>query len=286
MTDDFKLESSVSNYAVFGNPIKHSKSPLIHSLFAKQTGVALHYQSIEVPADKFDDYVSLFVSQGGLGLNITVPFKEQAYSFCGALTERAELCGSVNTIRFDKELNSFGDTTDGQGFINDLRINHQIDVKGKTILILGAGGSVKAILESICNQRPYKIVIANRTVSRAEQLADKFSGLCNVTACSYSDIEIGPFELIVNGTSLSLIGELPAISQSIVDENTFCYDLMYSSTSTVFMRWAFESGAAKVMDGLGMLVEQAAESFLIWHGVKPETTTMINALRKKNFNYN
>ena len=284
MTDDFRLEVSVSNYAVFGNPIRHSKSPLIHSFFAKQTNIALRYESIEVPTDKFRDYVSIFASQGGLGLNVTVPFKEEAYSFCGVLTERAQLCGSVNTIHFDKELNSFGDTTDGQGFINDLKINHQIDIKDKTILILGAGGSVKSILEPICNELPCKIVIANRTVSRAEELAEKFSKLCNITACAYSDLATEPFELVVNGTSLSLIGELPAISKSVVNKRTCCYDLMYSDTDTVFLRWASELGAAKVMDGLGMLVEQAAESFLIWHGVKPDTTKIIYALRKINLN--
>lgn len=280
MTGDFRLDRSVSNYAVFGNPIKHSKSPRIHSLFAKQTGIELHYQSIEVPTDKFDEYVDLFASQGGLGLNITVPFKEDAHFLCTSLTQRAELCGSVNTIRFDEQLNSFGDTTDGRGFINDLRINHQINIKDKTVLILGAGGSVKAILEPLCDLQPAQIIIANRTVSRAEELADKFSKLGNITACSYSDIATQSFDLIVNGTSLSLMGELPAISETVINKNTCCYDLMYSDSATVFMQWAAELGAAKVMDGLGMLVEQAAESFLIWHGVKPETVSVIDRLRK------
>lgn len=280
MTGDFRLDRSVSNYAVFGNPIKHSKSPRIHSLFAKQTGIELHYQSIEVPTDKFDEYVDLFASQGGLGLNITVPFKEDAHLLCTSLTQRAELCGSVNTIRFDEQLNSFGDTTDGRGFINDLRINHQINIKDKTVLILGAGGSVKAILEPLCDLQPAQIIIANRTVSRAEELADKFSKLGNITACSYSDIATQSFDLIVNGTSLSLMGELPAISETVINKNTCCYDLMYSDSATVFMQWAAELGAAKVMDGLGMLVEQAAESFLIWHGVKPETVSVIDRLRK------
>ncbi len=280
MTDDFRLDRSVSNYAVLGNPIKHSKSPRIHSLFAEQTAIALRYRSIEVPTDKFDKYVESFASQGGLGLNITVPFKEEAYSFCSSLTQRAELCGSVNTIRFDETLNSYGDTTDGQGFINDLRVNHRIDVKDKTVLILGAGGSVKAILEPLCQEQPAQITIANRTVSRAEELADKFSEFGNITACSYSDISLHPFDLVINGTSLSLKGELPAITGTVINKGTCCYDLMYSDTATVFMRWASDLGAVKVMDGLGMLVEQAAESFLIWHGVKPQTTSVINALRK------
>lgn len=279
MTADIRLDRSVANYAVFGNPIKHSKSPQIHSLFASQTGIKLDYQAIEVPADRFDEYVDLFASQGGLGLNITVPFKEQAHSFCTVLTERANLCGSVNTIRFDEQLHSHGDTTDGRGFINDLRDNHQINIKEKAVLILGAGGSVRAILEPICEQQPSQILIANRTVSRAEELADKFSEFGNIAACSYADLSQQPFDLIVNGTSLSLMGELPAIPESVINKTTCCYDLMYSDTGTVFMQWATEQGAAKVVDGLGMLVEQAAESFLIWHGVKPDTASVIKALR-------
>jgi len=280
VTDDFRLDGSVANYAVFGHPVKHSKSPQIHSLFAKQTGIDLHYQSIEVPTDKFDEYVNLFASQGGLGLNITVPFKEEACSFCTSLTQRAKLCGSVNTIRFDGQLNSHGDTTDGSGFVNDLRINHQINIKDKAVLILGAGGSVRSILEPLCEQQAAQIFIANRTVSRAEELADKFSELGNITACSYSGLPQHSFDLIINGTSLSLKGELPAIPESVINNSSCCYDLMYSDIGTVFMHWATQLGAAKVMDGLGMLVEQAAESFLIWHGVKPETLSVINTLRK------
>ena len=161
-----------------------------------------------------------------------------------------------------------------------MRINHQINIKDKAVLILGAGGSVKAMLEPLCDQKPAQVTIANRTVSRAEELADKFSELGSISACSYSDLSHQSFDLIVNGTSLSLMGKLPAIPESVINKNTCCYDLMYSDTSTVFMQWATELGAEKVMDGLGMLVEQAAESFLIWHGVKPETSPIIKSLRK------
>lgn len=279
MANDLNLERSISNYAVFGNPVKHSKSPRIHSLFAEQTGIKLNYQAIEVPLEKFSEYVSLFSSQGGLGLNITIPFKEEACSICTTLTERARLSGSVNTIRFDKQLNIYGDTTDGQGFINDLTVNNEINLEGKSILILGAGGSVRALLEPLCKQKPDQIVIANRTVSRAEELADKFSELSSIIACAYSDLAGHSFDLIINGTSLSLSGELPAIPETVIKESTCCYDLMYSDVATVFMDWAKQNGAVKVLDGLGMLVEQAAESFLIWHGVKPDTTPVIKTLR-------
>jgi shikimate dehydrogenase len=279
VADKISLDNSVSNYAVFGNPVKHSKSPQIHSLFAKQTGISLNYQAIEIPLERFNEYVDLFSSLGGKGLNITVPFKEEAFLMCDSLTHRAEISGSVNTICFDEKRNVLGDTTDGQGLINDLTINHSINLKDKSILILGAGGSVKAILEPLCKQKPTLISIANRTVSRAEKLAEKFSHLGSVEACSYSDLSNSSFDLIINGTSLSLKGELPAIPETVIKSDSNCYDLMYSDTETVFMTWAREHGAAKVLDGLGMLVEQAAESFFIWHGLKPETASVIKLLR-------
>jgi shikimate dehydrogenase len=280
VANEISLDRSVSNYAVFGNPVKHSKSPQIHSLFAEQTGIALNYQAIEVPIENFSGCVELFSSQGGRGLNITVPFKEKACSICTTLTQRAETSGSVNTIRFDEHKNIHGDTTDGQGLINDLTINHAINLKNKSILILGAGGSVKAILEPLCQQEPDSIIIANRTVPRAEQLAEKFSDQGNIEACSYTGLSNRSFDLIINGTSLSLMGELPPIPGTVIKNDACCYDLMYSDTDTIFMKWAGEQGAEKILDGLGMLVEQAAESFLIWHGVKPDTAPVIKSLRK------
>ena len=279
MANEICLDRSVSNYAVFGNPVKHSKSPQIHTLFARQTGIALNYQSIGVPIEKFSEYVDLFSSQGGKGLNITVPFKEEACSLCTTLTQRAEISGSVNTIQFDENKNIHGDTTDGQGLINDLSVNHGIKIENKSVLILGAGGSVKAILEPLCIQKPGQIVIANRTVSRAEQLADKFSDQGNIEARSFSKLSSRSFDLIINGTSLSLMGELPPIPENIIDNGACCYDLMYADKATIFMQWATEHGASIVLDGLGMLVEQAAEAFLIWHGVKPDTASVIKILR-------
>lgn len=279
MVNEISLNRSVSNYAVFGNPVKHSKSPQIHSLFAKQTGITLKYQAIEVPTEKFNEYVKLFSLQGGEGLNITVPFKEEVCSICTTLSQRAEISGSVNTIRFDNQSNIHGDTTDGRGLINDLIINHGIKLENKNVLVLGAGGSVKAILEPLCAQKISQIVIVNRTVSRAVQLAEKFSAQGNIEACSYTELSNHSFDLIINGTSLSLMGELPPIPGTVINNGTCCYDLMYSDTDTIFMKWAAEQGASRVVDGLGMLVEQAAESFLIWHGVKPDTASVIKTLR-------
>jgi len=277
---DLSLDTSINNYAVFGNPVKHSKSPQIHSLFARQTGITLNYQAIEVPHEKFGEYVKLFASQKGKGLNITVPFKENAFSLCNTLTQRAELSGSVNTIWFDEQNNIHGDTTDGKGLINDLTINNGIDIHNKSVLVMGAGGSVKAILEPLCTEKPEQIVIANRTISRAVQLTEKFSVQGNIEACSYAELSNRSFDIIINATSLSLAGELPPVPETVIKNNTCCYDLMYSDMNTIFMNWAKEQGATKVFDGLGMLVEQAAESFNVWHGVKPDTVSVIENLRK------
>ena len=278
MSIDLKLDPAINNYAVFGNPIKHSKSPQIHSLFAKQENIALHYQAIAVPLDCFDEYVKAFAIQSGKGLNITVPFKEDAYAICTNLTQRAKYANSVNTIWFDGA-KIYGDTTDGQGLINDLMANNGIALKNKSILVLGAGGSVRSILQPLCEQKPARIVIANRTVERAIELAKTFSIEMKIEASSYSALENNQFDLIINATSLSLRGELPPIPNTILNKNACCYDLMYSDKPTIFMQWAKEQAAVTVLDGLGMLVEQAAEGFLIWHGVKPDTAPVIKALR-------
>jgi len=273
---------STVNYAVLGNPIQHSKSPQIHTLFSEQTGIALEYQAIEVPINEFASYVKLFSSQGGKGLNITVPFKEDAYSLCTTLTDRAELSGSVNTLRFDNDMNIYGDTTDGQGLLNDLVTNHNIRLEDKSILILGAGGTVKSILERLLEQKTKEIIIVNRTISRAKDLEKKFGKKNCVRAYSYNDLPNHSFDIIINGTSLSLSAEIPPISKTNINKNTFCYDLMYSDKETAFTKWAIENGALKATDGLGMLVEQAAESFMFWHGTKPDTMPIIKALRDSN----
>ena len=282
MASELIHNHSIVNYAVLGNPIQHSKSPQIHTLFSEQTGIALEYQAIEVPINEFASYVKLFSSQGGKGLNITVPFKEDAYSLCTTLTDRAEISGSVNTLRFDDDMNICGDTTDGQGLLNDLVANHNIRLEDKSILILGAGGTVKSILERLLEQKTKEIIIVNRTISRAKDLEKKFGKKNCVRAYSYNDLPNHSFDIIINGTSLSLSAEIPPISKTNINENTFCYDLMYSDKETAFTKWAIENGALKATDGLGMLVEQAAESFMFWHGTKPDTMPIIKVLRDSN----
>ena len=279
MVGELILNHSTANYAVFGNPIKHSKSPQIHKLFAKQAEISLEYNAIEVPVDKLTLYIKSFFSQGGRGLNITVPFKEDACSLCTTLTQRAEASGSVNTILFNDETDIHGDTTDGQGFLNDLIDNHGIQLKNKSILILGAGGTIRSILEGLSDQMTKEIVLVNRTVSRAKSLERKFENKFHIKAYSYSEFSDRAFDIIINGTSLSLSKELPPISERNIKKNTFCYDLMYSDNGTVFTEWAIENGASEAIDGLGMLVEQAAESFMLWHGTKPDTRSVIKFLR-------
>ena len=279
MVNELINNPSVANYAVLGNPVKHSKSPQIHLLFAEEMGITLEYNAIEVPNDELSTYVNLFSSQGGKGLNITVPFKENAYKLCTEITSRALESGSVNTIKFDTETNIIGDTTDGEGFINDLRKNYGINLQNKSILILGAGGTVKSIIERLVSEEIKNVVIVNRTLSRAEELEKKFKNKIDIKSFSYETLPNDIFDLIVNGTSLSLSSEVPPVSKNIINKNTFCYDLMYSSDKTVFIKWAIENGVLRAADGLGMLVEQAAESFFIWHGVKPNTAKVIEALK-------
>ncbi len=278
MAIELDLDATLENYAVFGNPIKHSKSPHIHTLFAEQTGIDLAYQSIEVPKDGLDQYIRAFFSHSGKGLNITVPFKEQAWRICSVLTPRASKAASVNTL-WSREDDICGDTTDGAGLVNDLIFNNGVEIGQRAILILGAGGAARAVLEPLCGERPGSITIANRTVARAETLAETFSDIIKVEGCAYTELVNKQFDLIINATSLSLTGELPSLPDSILDSGGCCYDLVYADKPTVFMQWGKAQGAIQVLDGLGMLVEQAAESFFIWHGVRPDTAPVLKALR-------
>ena len=278
MLEAYNIDSSANHYAVFGNPIAHSKSPIIHDLFAEQFGISLVYQAIEVEQEQFQETLNEFFAIGGKGLNVTVPFKQDAFNVSEILTQRARTCQSVNTVWQDKEGRINGDTTDGEGLVNDL-LNHQIVLNGKAILIMGAGGTVRSILQPLLNQKPDNLTIVNRTVSKAQSLAIQFSNEGVVSACSYEDLKVKRFDLVINATSSSLQGELPPLPQTILNHSAACYDLMYGDADTLFMQWASDSGAATVLDGLGMLVEQAAEAFHIWHGERPDTASVLASLR-------
>ena len=266
-------------YVVFGNPIGHSKSPLIHRLFAEQTGQALEYTTSLAPLDDFTAFAQTFF-QHGRGANVTVPFKEQAYRLADTLTERAQRAGAVNTLIRQADGSLRGDNTDGAGLVRDLTVNHGVTLKGKRILVLGAGGAVRGALEPLLAEQPEVIVIANRTVEKAEQLAKEFSDLGPVFASGFDWLE-EPVDIIINATSASLSGELPPILPSLIQPGeTFCYDMMYSNEPTAFCRWATEHQAGQSVDGLGMLVEQAAEAFYQWRGVRPESAPVLAELRR------
>ncbi|QVM96715.1 shikimate dehydrogenase [Pseudomonas sp. SORT22] len=270
----------MDQYVVFGNPIGHSKSPLIHRLFADQTGQQLEYSTLLAPLDDFSMCAQGFFKQG-LGANVTVPFKEEAYRLVDSLTPRAQRAGAVNTLSKLADGTLQGDNTDGAGLVRDLTVNAGVPLTGKRILLLGAGGAVRGVLEPLLAHNPASLVIANRTVEKAEQLAREFADLGPVAASGFDWLE-EPVDLIINATSASLAGELPPISPSLIEPGkTVCYDMMYGKEPTPFCRWAGEHKAAKVLDGLGMLAEQAAEAFYIWRGVRPDTAPVLDELRRQ-----
>lgn len=271
---------SIDRYAVFGNPIKHSKSPSIHRLFAEQTGQSLEYTAELVALDSFDQAVKSFARSGGKGINITVPFKQNAFEFATALSKRAQQAGAVNTIIIN-DTDYYGDNTDGIGLQRDLVNNHQQNLSGKKILLLGAGGASRGALGALLDNKPSSITIANRTVEKAVELAKAFAAHGALSGCGYEDLIGQDFDIIINATSASLKGELPLLPATLVHDHSFCYDIMYAKAPTLFMHWAQENGVAEnnIADGLGMLVEQAAESFYLWRDVKPETRPVIAAVR-------
>jgi len=280
MSDIFDFDKSLDEYAVMGNPIAHSKSPRIHSLFAQQTGEAVHYTAIQVDPGGFEQAVAHFIATGGKGLNITVPFKQDAWQLVDTRSSRAERAGAVNTIRIEAG-KLFGDNTDGIGLVTDLMRNNTITLEGKRILLMGAGGAARGVLAPLLEQQPSQLVIANRTESRARDLAMEFSDLGDVRGHGYNaTLGEQQFDVLINATAASLQGELPPLPDSIVADGGACYDMMYGAQPTTFMNWAMQQGAAKVLDGLGMLVEQAAESFNVWRGVRPDTLPVIKTLRQ------
>ena len=262
-------------YAVFGHPIAHSKSPAIHAAFARQTGQDLRYEAILAPLDGFAASVDAFVAGGGRGANVTVPFKEEAFRLAARLSARAERAGAVNTLSFvDGAI--LGDNTDGAGLVADLDRNLGRDLAGARILLLGAGGAARGVVGPLLDRKPATLVIANRTAGRAEDLARLFDR--NVVGCGFEAVE-GRFDLVVNATAASLAGELPPLPPDAFAPGALAYDMMYGR-DTPFLAFARERGAATA-DGLGMLVEQAAEAFFAWRGVRPDTAPVIADLRTR-----
>ena len=269
----------MSQYAVVGNPVKHSKSPRIHSLFASQTGMDLAYTAIQLKPENFEAGVRKFFADGGAGLNVTVPFKEKAFLLADSCSERASLAQAVNTLCVDGDGALIGDNTDGVGLVRDIKGNHQFEIRQRRILLLGAGGAVRGALSALVAEDPAEITIANRTPGKALQLKAEFGHLADLTAVGFGELDATAFDLVINGTSLGLEGKLPPISKAVISSACCCYDMVYADSDTVFVRWARDNGAVLALDGLGMLVEQAAGSFAIWHGLRPQTLSVISQLR-------
>lgn len=266
-------------YAVIGNPIAHSKSPWIHSSFAEQLGENIEYSLLTADTDAFATAIQNFAAKGGKGLNVTVPFKQEAWAAADELSDHARKAGAVNTLSFLEDGRVRGDNTDGVGLVRDLIQNQSVTLEGRRILIMGAGGAVRGVLQPLLEQSPTEICIVNRTVERAENLAGLFAEFGNVSAGSYADLlEKGAFDVIINGSSSSLGGELPPLPASIVASGCHAYDMMYAAEPTIFEHWCTDNQVSSISNGLGMLVEQAAESFWIWRHKRPETAAVLKAL--------
>jgi len=270
-------ESAPDRYALVGHPVEHSRSPLIHQLFARQTGDNVSYELIDAEPGQFETAVLGFRAAGGKGMNVTVPHKEAAFALCKQHGPEATAAGAVNTITF-RGGSIIGDNTDGIGFIRDLTVNCDQPIADQRVLILGAGGAARGLMAPILAEHPASLLLANRTVPRAEALAAEFDSDI-VSVSSFDDLaDAGKFDIIINATSAGLKGEQPPFPDSLIRKQTFCYDLAYSLKGTPFIRWAESLGAISAVQGWGMLVEQAAESYRIWRGKRPDTKAILKTL--------
>jgi shikimate dehydrogenase len=269
---------SLDKYAVIGYPVAHSWSPFIHGVFAKQTGHAITYSRLEVSPDALHDRVVEFFAADGKGLNVTLPHKQAACLIARERTPRAEMAGAVNTLAL-RNNGVFGDNTDGAGLVADLTRNLAFDLKGTRVLLLGAGGAARGVLGPLLEADPEYLEIANRNEERAVELAREFSTLGTVHGCGFEAIADSTFDLVLNATSASLQDTIPPIPPGVIGPTTLCYDMAYGKGDTAFTRWSKSAGAGRAETGWGMLVEQAAESFLLWRGVKPQTGPVIAAVK-------
>jgi shikimate dehydrogenase len=266
-------------YAVFGNPIAHSKSPFIHQQFAEQLNIDHTYGRVLAPINNFVNTLNTFFAEGGKGANITVPFKEEAFARADELTERASLGGAVNTLKRLEDGRLLGDNTDGIGLLSDLERLAFIR-PGSRILLIGAGGASRGVLLPLLSM-DCAVAIVNRTASRAEELAQIFSHTGSVQAVGFDELENNTFDLIINATSSGISGDIPAIPTSLINASVYCYDMFYQKGNTPFLSWCALQGAKHCADGLGMLVGQAAHAVLLWHGVLPKTEPVIKQLQQE-----
>jgi len=261
----------INRYTVIGQPIAHSLSPQIHELFGELTQRRIRYTRTEATPDNFESTVRRWQADEGRGCNVTLPFKAQAANVCDRLSRRAERAGSVNTVHMHKDGSLIGHSTDGSGLLADLEKNLRCTLQGKRVLLLGAGGAARAVAEPLLGAKPALLQISNRTAARAEALAEAMADVGPATGGGHDLLDAAsPFDIVINATSASLAGALPELPETLLADGALAYDMMYAPTDTVFMSWARARGA-RVADGFGMLVEQAADAFEIWEGVRPKT---------------
>jgi shikimate dehydrogenase len=274
------MNPTADRYGVFGHPVSHSLSPFIHAMFARETGQDMSYRPFDVPPEELVARVRSFFSEGGSGLNITLPHKLAAVELATELTERAAHAAAVNTLAL-RDGKVLGDNTDGIGLVRDLCDNLGVVITNRRVLVLGAGGATRGVLAPLLGLQPEELIIANRTADRAEALAAAFADLGDAHGVGFADVGDDAFDLVINATSASLSGEMPPLPPSAVGPQTVCYDLAYGKDATAFVKWAQSIGCAQALQGLGMLVEQAAESFHVWRGVRPQTASVRAALRER-----
>lgn len=270
----------MDRYAVIGHPVEHSLSPRIHTAFAEQTGAAMAYGRIDPGPDGFAAAVRAFIAEGGCGLNVTVPFKAEAFAEVDHVTAAVRRIGVVNTISRQADGTVCGDNTDGVGLVRDLTANLDVSLASSRVLLVGAGGAVRGALPALLALAPAELVIANRTAARAAALAEEFADLGPTHGCGFDALAAdAQFDLVINGSAASLGGALPPLDPAVLGTGAVVYDMMYGDAARPFLDWAHRNGAGVVADGLGMLVEQAAESFRIWRGVRPDATAVLRSLR-------
>lgn len=268
----------MDKYAVFGNPIKHSKSPKIHQEFATQANDEIEYTAILAPIDGFSHSLKAFIARGGQGANVTVPFKEQAYNLVDDLTERAKIAGAVNTIKVNEDGTLLGDNTDGIGLVNDI-LNNGFVLKGKRVLLIGAGGAARGALLPLLQQQLAQLTILNRTRKKAEGLKESFAGYDELDVAEFEAVSNDSYDIVINSTSVSIHGEVPSISNSFITNCELAYDMFYSEETTSFNKWVKSiCPSAKTLDGSGMLVGQAAEAYYVWRNYRPSTKSVIKKL--------
>ena len=268
-------------YGVVGHPVGHSLSPFIHGLFARETGQQMSYRLYDVQPEEFTERIRAFFEHGGRGLNVTVPYKIAAVEVAHDLTTRAAHAAAVNTLAFGEDGRILGDNTDGAGLVRDLCDNLGVVVTNQRVLMVGAGGATRGVLAPLLGLEPRVLVIANRTPARAAALAAAFADLGATQGVAFGDVGGQPFDLVINATSASLSGEIPPLPDSAVGPDTVCYDLAYGKSANAFVEWARARGCAQALQGWGMLVEQAAESFLVWRGIRPSTARVLAVLRER-----